>query len=760
MKHKSLHLALICLGICLAACQGPGPALDQDSDALRFAAVGRARVVDPMRFARREAYLELKIDDRSQLRALGRMVSIDRVDGLRVRAYASPEGLAALDAKGIAYTRLVHPGFNPGARMGLIDRDGRLRWDHFPTYSEYVQVLQQLAADHPDICRLHEIGPTTNQQRPHSLWALEISDNPDLDEDEPEVFLTGSMHGDETVGYMNLLRLAEELATGYGSDARITALVDEVEIWINPSANPDGTYYSSDSSVDGAIRGYVDPDGTASWVDPNRNFPDPVAGDHPDGEAWWGETQAMMAFAAERHLALSANFHGGAEVVNFPWDHKAALHPDDAWFYQLSRDYADRCQADGWAGYMTDLDDGVTNGYAWYFVDGGRQDYHTYFMRGREVTIEVSSTKNPSAGTLDSYYAANREALLGYLEDSLEGVRGLVTDPQGAPIEATVSLPDQDQPADRSEIQTDPDVGDYHRLLLPGTYRLRFSALGYHSQEFPGVVVNAGAATRLDVVLQPSARTDMRGQVVDENDFPVPGAQVEFVGTPYPAFVTSRGGYYQRDDLPEDLYHVRVTSDGFQPLEQDCDISQLTPRCDLKLKRLMVFAEEDFELGPGDLTASGSPAPGWQWGVPAAGIGAHSGARVWATALSADYPDDADWRLESSPIALPPHAARLTFWHRYDIESSWDGGNLQISTDGGTNFTPLTPEQGYPDDSVSALGGPGYSGSSGGWVQAAFDLSAYGGQSVVLRWAFASDGSQTEPGWFIDDLQLTGRKIP
>jgi hypothetical protein len=52
--------------------------------------------------------------------------------------------------------------------------------------------------------------------------------------------------------------------------------------------------------------------------------------------------------------------------------------------------------------------------------------------------------------------------------------------------------------------RTDPDIGDFHRLLLPGLYDLRIEAAGYHSLEIPGIAVIEGEATVVDVVLYPS----------------------------------------------------------------------------------------------------------------------------------------------------------------------------------------------------------------------------------------------------------------
>ncbi len=464
-------------------------------------------VLPASELSERPTVVRFRIQTRGELATLDRFLSIDDVRGLEVRAYASPAALKRLTELGYVWEVLPDPGLNPDARMDLAERAPSGLWDSYPTYAGYVAMLQGYATNYPQLARLVEIGNTTNTVRPHKLLALKISDNPDLEEDEPEVFYTSSMHGDETTGSVTLLHLIDELLTNYDPAStdpykqRITRLVGESEIWINPLANPDGTYFTSDATVNLATRTYTTTTGAISGVDPNRNFPDPRTGPHPDGNAYWTETQAMMDFASAHSFVLSANFHGGAEVVNYPWDTWYTLHPDDAWYQLLSRQYADLAQANGPFGYMTDLDNGITNGAAWYVITGGRQDYMNYWRGCREVTIEISSTKNPPAADLPTYWNANRDALLTYLENALKGVRGRVTDPLGAPLAATVTLPGHD--ASNSWVTTDPQVGDYHRLLAVGSYPMRFSAAGYLTRDFSNVVVTTGDATRLDVVLWP-----------------------------------------------------------------------------------------------------------------------------------------------------------------------------------------------------------------------------------------------------------------
>jgi hypothetical protein len=151
---------------------------------------------------------------------------------------------------------------------------------------------------------------------------------------------------------------------------------------------------------------------------------------------------------------------------------------------------------------MTDLDNGVTNGYQWYSISGGRQDYMNYFHHCREVTVEISSTKLPSANQLPDFWEWNYRSLLNYMEQVLYGVRGVVTNASnGNTIKAKVFANNHD--IDESFIYSTASNGNYSRLLKNGLYSLTFSALGYYNQTIPMVSSTDYQTTILNVQLDP-----------------------------------------------------------------------------------------------------------------------------------------------------------------------------------------------------------------------------------------------------------------
>lgn len=437
-----------------------------------------------------EYYFKFNISKKAEISYLTKIISIDNVDSLTVYAYANDEEWANFKKLNYDYELLTNPSYLqiPAMAEGLT---GLADWDTYPTYPQYDSMMTQFALDYPNLCILDTIGLTPAG---HYLLYVKISDNVALEENEPEVNYTSSMHGDEVTGYVLMLRLIDYLLSNYGTDPEVTLMVDNMEIWINPCANPDGTYAGGDNTVYGATRYNL------LATDLNRNFPDPKGGDHPDGKPWMPETISMMDFAAEHSFVLSTNFHGGIEVVNYPWDTWIRDHADVSWYYDISRRYADTAQHYSVSGYMDALDNGITNGYDWYEVEGGRQDYMLYWHKCREVTIELSNVKTVSSSMLPAYWNYNRDALLDYLENALYGIKGLVTDyDSGDPLTAMVTVLNHD--LDSSQVRTDPEVGDYHRMIASGMYDLQFTADGYFPHTEYGVEAVDFSSTILDVAL-------------------------------------------------------------------------------------------------------------------------------------------------------------------------------------------------------------------------------------------------------------------
>ena len=439
---------------------------------------------------RGEVYFSFQLSDLKQLSVLTQKISISSVHENTVYAYANQKEFSDFSNYNFEYTVLTAPSELYPVQM-TADPKQVLTWDYYPTYPAYETLMQQFASGHPEICKLITLTTLASGRK---ILALRISDNVNTEENEPEFLYTSTIHGDETTGYILLLHLADYLLAGYGTDERITHIVNNFDIVICPLANPDGTYKGGDNTVNGATRT------NANNIDLNRNYPDPAAGPHPDGNAWQPETIAFMAFAEQNTITMGANFHGGSEVVNYPWDTWSKTTADDAWWNYTSREYVDTVHANAPAGYMTSENNGITDGYAWYTITGGRQDYMNYYRYCRESTIELSDIKILPENQLAAYWNYNYRSMLNYIEQAGYGLHGIVTDSlSGEPLYARVFISGFDK--DSSQVYSDPQVGDYHRLLKGGNYSVTYSASGYLPKTV-SVQVTDRKTTVLDIKLQ------------------------------------------------------------------------------------------------------------------------------------------------------------------------------------------------------------------------------------------------------------------
>lgn len=353
----------------------------------------------------------------------------------------------------------------------------------YHTYPEIESILLNAEADFPDLCRRVNLG-TTVQGR--TMWALCITDNVNVDEDEPEFRYVSSLHGDEVVGIELCLNLIDELTTQYGLDPQITNLVDSVEIWIVPCANPDGFVANTRTNAHG--------------VDLNRDFPDPFTSPSNTTADREPETANIMNWCFAHSFTLAANYHCGALVVNYPFDSNESGNsvnsptPDDAMFIIISEIYT-QTNLPMWNS--SSFYHGITNGADWYTVYGGLQDWSYRYVGTNEVTIEVSNSDRPPASQLPQFWSDNRESMLNYMSTCLTGIRGhVLSAADRSPLDAKVRILDRDH-----DVFTDPDVGDYHRMVEPGTYDLELSANGFDPQIVMDIPVGADDATRIDAEL-------------------------------------------------------------------------------------------------------------------------------------------------------------------------------------------------------------------------------------------------------------------
>ena len=416
---------------------------------------------------RGEYYFTLTVDNPKEIQAISEICSVDGTDGRRVVAYANQN----------EYDRLLQAGFQPElqtppslrANVTMWNGQGTYNWDSYLTYDQYVSMMNGFPsmAISGRNCSLFSLG-TLSTSNHRQLLGVRINNG--SPEGKPKFLYTSTMHGDEITGMIIMLRLINELCTS--TDSQIVDLVNNLDIYIMPLTNPDGTYKGGNNTVNSAQR-Y-----NGNNIDLNRNYKDYYKGAHPDGNSYEDETVWTMAMGDENLFTMSANYHGGAEVMNYPWDAVYDDHADMNWYEYVCSQYV-QIARQTYSSYMSDTySDGVTNGADWYVITGSRQDYMNAYAQCREVTVECSTTKTPSASALPSFWNYNRNSMLAFMEQCLKGVHGFVYDANtNQPIEGVkVTVMDHDS---ETSFVTTHVVGDFHRPIKGGSYTFEFTKDGY-----------------------------------------------------------------------------------------------------------------------------------------------------------------------------------------------------------------------------------------------------------------------------------------
>lgn len=467
MKKRFLFVILLLVSVCVSA---------QEKD------------LDAMMQQRNEYYFSFKLNADDDLSKIARTISVDKVDGDVVVAYANNLNFMEFKKLGHDITLLTPPSLVEEHRMFDGNSRATYEWDSYPTYEAYEEMMFDFAQNHPDKCEIITLGTLSSNRK-----ILVAHINNGVSDGKPKFLYTSTIHGDETTGYIMMLRLIDYLLENQ-TLPEVQNVLDNIDLFVCPNTNPDGTYHGGNNTVNGATRA------NAQGIDMNRNFPDMNDGPHPDGNPYATETEWLMDFAQNYQFTMAANYHGGAEVMNYPWDNETDLHVDDAWWQLVSREYADLCHQVN-PNYMTFKNNGITNGAQWYMIGGGRQDYMNYYHKCREVTIECSDTKCPSGSQLPNFWNINKNSIFAYMNQCLYGIHGVVTDMNtGAPVSATISISNHDN--DYSVVESQMPAGDFHRPIKGGTYNVVVTANGYYPFQ-QTVTVADGQTVVLNVALEP-----------------------------------------------------------------------------------------------------------------------------------------------------------------------------------------------------------------------------------------------------------------
>ena len=323
MKRKSLLLLLVVsLLITLSASYVPAAFSQGPEPQLKMVAIDAGSPGEVQELAR------MGLD----IAAVRKGPVVEGERGVEVQTYRVEAVVSALDEKDLG-----HEGFSwsdvPG--KGPIKKIGT-PYKVYHSFDEPITgiraQLRKTAATFPRIAQLHTIGYSL-QGRP--MLALRLT-NERIRGNKPQVLFLATHHAREWVATEVAMRLIKYLTSNYGSDARVTNLLNTTEVWVVPVGNPDGYQYTftterlwrknlRDNDGDGQIT-------LADGVDLNRNFDahwgyddegsNPVLssetyrGSGPNSEP---ETQAVVDFVRRNNFKFILSYHTYSDLILYPW---------------------------------------------------------------------------------------------------------------------------------------------------------------------------------------------------------------------------------------------------------------------------------------------------------------------------------------------------------------------------------------------------------------------------------------------------------
>lgn len=477
-----------------------------------------------------------------------------------------------------------------------------------PGYRNYDNVLQDLLnyqAEHPSLCKLYNIGYSRGYEYAtagnsyynnysHPIWALKVSDNVEIEEDEPSIYYLGAHHAREPISTEVVMTVLEHFMTNYEVDPEITHNINNSQIWFVPIVNPDGhkvvitevDVWWRKNICDNNNNGVFD---TMNYygngidgVDLNRNYgwqwATTGASGYINDPTYYGteafsepETSTIRNLLAAHHFVAGISYHSYSELVLFPFGYaNGVIAPDKDALEDLAMAMALTIPANNTpTGFYLPMP-------AWeLYPASGTTDDYAYGEHGIfSYTIELATQFIPPANQINGICNDNIEAakiLLNRINFST--LTGVITDATSMlPLSGEVFVHEIDsQGAYRKPYKSNESFGRYYRMLADGLYTVTFSAFGYESVTVSNVAITSQGQTVLDIALSSSTLYTVESTVLaGETNVPVENVIVDFYynlnDEPVLQSITDSNGYFTFNQIPSGEYQLVFRHDNFATL--------------------------------------------------------------------------------------------------------------------------------------------------------------------------------------------------
>ena len=516
------------------------------------------------------------------------------------------------------------------------------------TLHAWDELFGQSAADSPYasygsgvVYKLMEIGTSTQDELP--FWAVKLSFNADIDEDEPRTLILGQCHSEEILGVEIVMDIMYMFLHPDEFETELQTLVGILyssEVWIVPTYNPEGlsvvhgyeeagewiqdvSYRKNkmDANHNGIfdfdINGYGnDIDG----VDLNRNYgfnwifgdefletdsgcssnPSYVSNyDYYRGEAPFSEneTSAIRDLALEHDFTLSIAYHSSrsgcvAERVIYPWAWGGAkTSPDYSVIQPLGQKIAELTSSESGSGnyHFAGSSSPKGNAHDWFYKETGCIQYlievGTSNMQPNDINLIEDTIERNLPG---AFHVMKRAAGINSQNgpDKYQ-VTGIVSDSQtGNPIEGVEVIVNNMHGTVLSPRLTD-HFGRYRRLLVANSYDLLFRKFGYEDYSYSGYIPSADIVSPLDISLTPKQYSNLTINISTPENLEDPIIlklnNVEYAANSDQLVIS----------LPNGDYDLEVNSEEIFPHLQDISLSDDLV-LSISLHRYNILYDEDF----------------------------------------------------------------------------------------------------------------------------------------------------------------------
>jgi hypothetical protein len=249
--------------------------------------------------------------------------------------------------------------------FGNCDAEGGVQYDYetpinyedgsmggYLTYDELLATLDEMVALYPNlITSKTQIGNIlTHEGRP--IYWLRLSDNPNMDEAEPEVLYTALHHAREPNSLSQMVFYLWYLLENYDSDPEVKYLVDNTAMYFIPCINPDGYIHNENLDPNGGglwRKNKYSENGQLIGVDLNRNYgyewgiDDNGSSPNPNSNVYRGtapfsepENQAVRDFCNEHQFKITLNYHSYGNLLIYPWGYSDQITDEHDTFQALA----------------------------------------------------------------------------------------------------------------------------------------------------------------------------------------------------------------------------------------------------------------------------------------------------------------------------------------------------------------------------------------------------------------------------------------